>query len=85
MCKVEDEKLAAATKAATSKQLLSDVIMKQSIEQDRMWYIHGVAYDLEEFVERHPGGVEAIRLGRGRDCTALFESYHAFSENSKHR
>ena len=38
MCKVEDEKLAAATKAATSKQLLSDVIMKQSIEQDRMWW-----------------------------------------------
>jgi hypothetical protein len=30
-------------------------------------------------VERHPGGAEAILLGKGRDCTALVESYHPFS------
>ena len=29
------------------------------------------------------GGPAAINLGRGRECTALFESYHAF--NDKHR
>ena len=32
-----------------------------------------------DFVKNHPGGVEAILLGKGRDCTALVESYHAFS------
>jgi cytochrome b involved in lipid metabolism len=47
--------------------------------KDNLWLIHGRAYDLDSFVERHPGGVEAILLGRGRDCTALVESYHAFS------
>ncbi|KAL3903811.1 MAG: hypothetical protein SGILL_010305, partial [Bacillariaceae sp.] len=37
-------------------------------------------YDLEEFVQRHPGGIEAILLGKGRDCTALVASYHPFSQ-----
>jgi cytochrome b involved in lipid metabolism len=44
------------------------------------WMIHGVKFDLSDFVHRHPGGVEAIELGRGRDCTALFESYHPFTD-----
>jgi cytochrome b involved in lipid metabolism len=43
--------------------------------------IHGALYDLEEFVSWHPGGRETILLGKGRDCTALFESYHAFAKN----
>jgi len=47
------------------------------------WIIHGQKYDLSDFIERHPGGKEAILLGRGRDCTALFESYHPFT--TKHR
>jgi hypothetical protein len=42
--------------------------------------IHGVNFDLSDFVHRHPGGIEAIELGRGRDCTALFESYHPFTD-----
>lgn len=54
------------------------------------WIIHGVAYDLSPYVDRHPGGKEALMLGQGRDCTALFESYHPFTEQhrivlAKHR
>jgi len=48
-----------------------------------LWYIHGQSYDLSEFVPKHPGGQLAILSGRGRDCTALFESYHPW--NDKHR
>ncbi|CAJ1392200.1 unnamed protein product [Effrenium voratum] len=48
-----------------------------------LWYIHGNSYDLHEFVNKHPGGRMAILTGRGRDCTALFESYHPW--NDKHR
>mmetsp|Transcript_13198 Transcript_13198/g.37143 ORF Transcript_13198/g.37143 Transcript_13198/m.37143 type:complete len:230 (-) Transcript_13198:1230-1919(-) len=44
-----------------------------------LWWIHGNGYDLMDFVKDHPGGTEAILLGKGRDCTALVESYHAFS------
>jgi len=50
---------------------------------DNLWTIHGEEYDLSDFVKIHPGGVEAIELGRSRDCTALFESYHTFT--NQHR
>ena len=43
------------------------------------WEIHGNKYDLSKFVEKHPGGSRAILSGKGRDCTALFESYHPWN------
>jgi hypothetical protein len=57
---------------------------RHSIERSSMtWKIHGTEYDLSPFLSIHPGGKEAIELARGRDCTALFESYHPFT--TKHR
>jgi cytochrome b involved in lipid metabolism len=34
----------------------------------------------DSFVARHPGGVDAIMLGKGRNCTELFESYHSLTD-----
>lgn len=48
-----------------------------------MWHLYGKQYDLTDFAKRHPGGSEIIKNTRGlSDCTALFESYHAFSDIS---
>ncbi|EDV20248.1 uncharacterized protein TRIADDRAFT_61238 [Trichoplax adhaerens] len=44
----------------------------------RYWYLNGIPYDFKDFLKNHPGGIKAIMLGRGRDCTAMFESYHTF-------
>jgi hypothetical protein len=62
---------------------LASLAAKSSPPPSTLWTIHGVDYDLAEFVSRHPGGEQAILLGRGRDCTALFESYHPFT--NQHR
>jgi len=44
---------------------------------DTKWTVYrGVAYDLTEFLERHPGGNWLVNLAIQRDCTGLFESYH---------
>lgn len=41
------------------------------------WAIYrGIAYDITSFIPRHPGGEWLVNLAVGRDCTALFESYH---------
>lgn len=72
------------TSPPVKRTQLSDVAMAKSTPPKRdneLWWIHGNGYDLEYFVERHPGGREAILLGKGRDCTALVESYHAFSSH----
>jgi cytochrome b involved in lipid metabolism len=45
-----------------------------------IWKIYGHEYDVTDFVQHHPGGVESIMLAANRhDCTALFQSYHAFN------
>ena len=67
----------SSTSTSTSTTLASTVL------KENLWTIHGKDYDLGEFVKRHPGGKEAILLGRGRDCTALFDSYHPFT--NRHR
>jgi linoleoyl-CoA desaturase len=46
-----------------------------------MWNIYGKRYDLSSFIKYHPGGSEILIKTKGViDCTALFESYHAFSD-----
>jgi hypothetical protein len=52
-------------------------------DQSELWTLHGAQYDLYDFMDRHPGGKEAIELGKGRDCTALFESYHPFTSHPR--
>mmetsp|Transcript_12488 Transcript_12488/g.27577 ORF Transcript_12488/g.27577 Transcript_12488/m.27577 type:complete len:364 (-) Transcript_12488:1084-2175(-) len=56
---------------------------KNDVMNDNLWTIHGKTYDLRSFIDDHPGGREALELGRGRDCTALYESYHPFT--NRHR
>jgi len=51
-----------------------------------MWHIYGKKYNLSTMVETHPGGKEILLKTRdGPDLTALFESYHAFSDIDKIR
>jgi cytochrome b involved in lipid metabolism len=86
-----DPVIQTTLESPTKRIQLSDIAMAKSAptreeEDDKkkdLWWIHGNGYDLQGLVERHPGGKEAILLGKGRDCTALVESYHAFS--SHHR
>mmetsp|Transcript_13028 Transcript_13028/g.36956 ORF Transcript_13028/g.36956 Transcript_13028/m.36956 type:complete len:444 (+) Transcript_13028:255-1586(+) len=47
---------------------------------DNLWYLHGKAYDFEKFLDSHPGGKSFLILGKGRDCTELFEGVHALSK-----
>lgn len=49
-------------------------------DSDRLWFIDGKAYDLSEFISKHPGGPAALRLGQGTNCSELFRCYH-FKKN----
>jgi len=61
---------------------ISDSVQKQStkIKQRKLWKIANRWFDLSTYVKRHPGGKAAILLGQGRECSALFLSYHPFTE-----
>lgn len=48
------------------------------------WTVYrGVAYDITDFIPRHPGGSWLANLAVGRDCTALVESYHLRQEMTR--
>lgn len=68
--------------AASDHDTIGVVVMRSSKDVTQLWTIHGHEYDLQKFVQHHPGGKESILLGQGRDCTALFESYHPFSSST---
>lgn len=44
----------------------------------KYWLIGGKYYDLVDFLPRHPGGEQLLRLARDRfdDCTYTFEAHH---------
>ncbi|XP_055634620.1 cytochrome b5-related protein [Toxorhynchites rutilus septentrionalis] len=41
-----------------------------------LWRIHDDLYDFTEFIDRHPGGSEWIRVTKGTDITEAFETHH---------
>lgn len=65
---------------------IPDILRRKTISMrlpQSAWIIHGKKYDLSAWVKDHPGGEWAIELGRNRDCTGLFESYHIFADRAK--
>jgi len=81
MCKQSDAGDKVLSGEASKGEAVK-AILPQKLDPN-LWHIHGNSYDLSPFVDKHPGGRLAILSGRGRDCTALFESYHPW--NDKHR
>jgi hypothetical protein len=41
-----------------------------------LWRIHDKLYDLTDFIKRHPGGSEWIKITKGIDITEQFETNH---------
>ena len=42
----------------------------------RLWYIGNRAYDLSDWLARHPGGRDPLLQAEGTNCTELFRAYH---------
>ena len=71
--------LAGEASVEESASGVCETLADASSIDPNVWRIHGQDYDLSEFVKDHPGGVSAILLGKGVDCTNMFESYHVFN------
>uniref|UniRef100_V5GUE1 Cytochrome b5-related protein n=1 Tax=Anoplophora glabripennis TaxID=217634 RepID=V5GUE1_ANOGL len=44
-----------------------------------LWRIHDGIYDLQDFIEKHPGGSDWISITKGTDITEAFEVHHLTS------
>ncbi len=49
-----------------------------------MWHVHGKTYDFTSLMDIHPGGKRILEMTKDiGDVSALYETYHAFSDKSK--
>lgn len=40
--------------------------------------LNGKVYNITQYIDYHPGGVPKLMLAAGKDCTTLFNKYHAW-------
>lgn len=40
--------------------------------------IHGIVYDVTPYLDYHPGGIDMMMAGAGKDASKLFEKFHAW-------
>ena len=53
--------------------------LKEHSSQYDCWTAYkGKVYDVTQYLAYHPGGVKKLMLGAGKDCTALYNKYHAW-------
>ncbi|XP_055301663.1 cytochrome b5-related protein-like [Sitodiplosis mosellana] len=48
--------------------------------EDGLWRIHNTLYDLSDFINKHPGGPDWLKMTKGHDITEAFLSHHLETE-----
>lgn len=69
----------AGLKGQSNKRLIPLSEVKQHNTEDSMWTVlKGRVYNITPYMKFHPGGVDMLMKAVGKDCTALFNKYHAW-------
>lgn len=69
----------AGLKGQSNKRLIPLSEVKQHNTVDSMWTVlKGRVYNITPYMKFHPGGVDMLMKAVGKDCTALFNKYHAW-------
>ncbi|KAL7083614.1 hypothetical protein ACP275_14G174600 [Erythranthe tilingii] len=69
----------AGLKGQSNKRLISLNEVKQNQSEDSMWTVlKGRVYNIAPYMKFHPGGVDMLMKAVGKDCTSLFNKYHAW-------
>ncbi|GLT84194.1 hypothetical protein SLE2022_024410 [Rubroshorea leprosula] len=69
----------AGLKGQSNKRLISMNEVKQHQTEGSMWTVlKGRVYNLSPYMKFHPGGVDMLMKAVGKDCTSLFNKYHAW-------
>ncbi|CAI5515934.1 unnamed protein product [Closterium sp. Naga37s-1] len=53
-------------------------VKRHKREDDAWTVVRGRVYNITPYLDFHPGGKAILMKGAGKDCTALFNKYHAW-------
>lgn len=69
----------AGLKGQSNRRLISLEEVKKHKTGDCIWTVlKGRVYNIAPYMKFHPGGVDMLMKAAGKDCTALFNKYHAW-------
>lgn len=69
----------AGLNGQSNKRLISMNEVKQHKTEGSMWTVlKGRVYNISPYMKFHPGGVDLLMKAVGKDCTGLFNKYHAW-------
>ncbi|XP_022770099.1 cytochrome b5 domain-containing protein RLF [Durio zibethinus] len=69
----------AGLKGQSNRRLISMSEVKQNQAEGSMWTVlKGRVYNISPYMKFHPGGVDMLMKAVGKDCTSLFNKYHAW-------
>ncbi|XP_057524229.1 cytochrome b5 domain-containing protein RLF [Amaranthus tricolor] len=69
----------AGLNGQSNKRLISMSEVKQHQTEGAMWTVlKGHVYNIYPYMNFHPGGVDMLMKAVGKDCTSLFNKYHAW-------
>src|SRR3989338_2014866 len=74
---IQTMKLPSTTHNKT-KQITLNEVKQHNTRSDAWIILRGNVYNITNFLDHHPGGVDIMDQILGEDCTALFEEYHGF-------
>ncbi|RWR82807.1 cytochrome b5 domain-containing protein RLF [Cinnamomum micranthum f. kanehirae] len=63
----------------SNRRLISMDEVKQHKTGESIWTVlKGRVYNISPYMKFHPGGVDMLMKAAGKDCTSLFNKYHAW-------
>lgn len=69
----------AGLKGRSNRRLISmDEVKLHKVEGSIWTVLKGRVYNISPYMKFHPGGVDILMKAAGKDCTALFNKYHAW-------
>ncbi|KNA16487.1 hypothetical protein SOVF_088840 [Spinacia oleracea] len=69
----------AGLNGQSNRRLISMSEVKQHQTEGSMWTVlQGRVYNISPYMKFHPGGVDMLMKAVGKDCTSLFNKYHAW-------
>ncbi|XP_017638104.1 cytochrome b5 domain-containing protein RLF isoform X1 [Gossypium arboreum] len=69
----------AGLKGQSNRRLVSMSEVKQNQKEGSMWTVlKGRVYNISPYMKFHPGGIDMLMKAVGKDCTSLFNKYHAW-------
>ncbi|XP_061353468.1 cytochrome b5 domain-containing protein RLF [Gastrolobium bilobum] len=69
----------AGLKGQSNRRLISMDEVKKHQTEGQMWTVlKGRVYNISPYMKFHPGGVDMLMKAVGKDCTSIFNKYHAW-------